>query len=65
MLFEMAFPFLLYSSVARPKIQPAWNTVLPQEGLGFPPDFVQLMWDNFRANLNVEGSGAVVAAPDR
>jgi hypothetical protein len=23
------------------------------------------MYDNFRANLNVEGSGAVVAAPDR
>ena len=37
----------------------------PADGPGFPPDFYQLMFNNFKANLNVEGSGAVVAAPDR
>ena len=41
------------------------NWAAPEEGPGFPPDFQQLLWNNFKANLNVEGSGAVVAAPDR
>jgi len=31
---------------------------------GFTDDFYQTMMANYRANLNVEGSGAVVAAPD-
>ena len=34
------------------------------EGPGFTDEFYATMKDNYRANLDVEDSGAVVAAPD-
>ena len=34
------------------------------EGPGFTDEFYNIMKDNYRANLDVEDSGAVVAAPD-
>merc|ERR1712013_252714 len=34
------------------------------DGPGFTDDFYNTMFENYRANLNVEGCGAVVAAPD-
>jgi len=37
---------------------------LVAEGPGFTDDFYNLMYQNYRDNLNVEDSGAVVAAPD-
>merc|ERR1711909_138944 len=37
-----------------------WNA----DGPGFTDDFYNTMFENYRANLNVEGCGAVVAAPD-
>jgi len=37
-----------------------WNA----DGPGFPDSFYNTMFENYRANLNVEGCGAVVAAPD-
>jgi len=37
-----------------------WNA----DGPGFTDEFYNTMFENYRANLNVEGCGAVVAAPD-
>ena len=34
------------------------------DGPGFTDEFVKIMYKNFRENLNIQGSGAVVAAPD-
>ena len=39
---------------------PSWNATDP----GFTDDFIAEMVKNFEANLNIQGSGAVVAAPD-
>jgi len=35
------------------------------DGPGFTDDFYNIMFENYRANLNIDGSGAVVAAPDQ
>merc|ERR1712076_72167 len=34
------------------------------DGPGFTDDFYNIMFQNYVANLNIDGSGAVVAAPD-
>jgi glucoamylase len=34
-------------------------------GPGFTQDFYNIMYSNYEANLNIDGSGAVVAAPDQ
>ena len=35
------------------------------DGPGFTKEFYDIMYENYRANLDVEGCGAVVAAPDK
>merc|ERR1712241_323156 len=35
------------------------------DGPGFTDDFYDIMYENYKANLNIDGSGAVVTAPDR
>ena len=43
-----------------PSFKPQWSG----DGPGFTDDFIEIMYENYRGNLDVEGSGAVVAAPD-
>lgn len=53
-------PWCFYKKGANPCPAPTWDAKDP----GFTDDFVALMQKNFEANLNIQGSGAVVAAPD-
>ena len=43
-----------------PSFRPRWSG----DGPGFTDEFIEVMYKNFQENLNIEGSGAVVAAPD-
>merc|ERR1719228_2331749 len=38
-----------------------WNG----DGVGFSQEYYDIMYKNYEANLNIDGSGAVVAAPDQ
>ena len=53
-------PWCYYKKGANPCPAPTWDAKDP----GFTDDFVATMMKNFEANLNIQGSGAVVAAPD-
>ena len=53
-------PWCYYKKGANPCPAPTWDAKDP----GFTDDFVAKMMTNFEANLNIQGSGAVVAAPD-
>jgi len=41
------------------------NLNLNADGPGFTQEYYDIMYNNYAANLNIEGSGAVVAAPDQ
>jgi len=55
-------PWCYYSS---DYVDPCGNITWNADGPGFTDDFYNLMLTNYKANLNIDGSGAVVAAPDK
>jgi len=44
---------------------PCGSFIWTEAGPGFTEEFYNTMFENYRANLNIDGSGAVVAAPDQ
>jgi len=44
---------------------PCGNLTWTEDGPGFTDEFYNLMLTKYQANLNIDGSGAVVAAPDK
>ena len=52
--------FCLDVSPDDPSFRPRWSG----DGPGFTDEFIEVMYKKFQENLNIEGSGAIVAAPD-
>merc|ERR1711973_696032 len=44
---------------------PCEDIVWSADGPGFSQEYYNIMYNNYNANLNIDGSGAVVAAPDQ
>jgi len=58
-------PWCFYNSEYEPPPDPCDDIVWFAADPGFTQEYYDIMYDNYLANLNIDGSGAVVAAPDQ